>query len=124
PDAADRPRGPLTAAGVAALLRAHDSPLSGLGEEGIGALHRVAANNRRIAGRFVPGVFRGDVLAFRSGRAGGAHPYAAKAWDAHVTGEIRELDVDCTHMDMTAPRALDVIAPVIAARRPPAAPRP
>ncbi|MEU5690130.1 non-ribosomal peptide synthetase [Streptomyces venezuelae] len=115
-EASGGPRGPLTTAGVAALLREHDSPLAGLGEDGIEGLHRVAANNRRIAGEFVPDVFRGDVLAFRSGQAGDAHPHAVKAWDAHVTGEIHELEVDCTHLGMTTPAALDVIAPVIAAR--------
>ncbi|MFK4071670.1 amino acid adenylation domain-containing protein [Streptomyces sp. NPDC029674] len=105
--------GPLSTARVAALLREQDSPLAGLGEDGIAALHRVAANNRRIADRFTPGVFRGDVLAFRSGRATGSHPYATKAWDAHVTGEIHELEVDCTHLEMTTPAALDVIAPIL-----------
>nr|APD71718.1 non-ribosomal peptide synthetase 7 [Streptomyces sp.] len=109
-------RRPLSTPEVAALLREHDSPLAGLGEDGIEALHRVAANNRRIAEQFVPGVFRGDVLAFRSGRASGSHPYAAKAWDAHVTGEIHELEVDCTHLKMTTPAALDVIAPVLNTR--------
>ncbi|MEU5436803.1 amino acid adenylation domain-containing protein [Streptomyces sp. NPDC020719] len=111
PAARDGRTGPLTAAEVAALLREHDSPLADLGEQGIEALHRVAANNRRIAGEFVPGVFDGDVLAFRSARGDG--PYAVKAWDAHVTGEIHEFDVDCTHLGMTAPAALDVITRVI-----------
>ncbi|MGX1133815.1 amino acid adenylation domain-containing protein [Streptomyces glaucescens] len=116
-DPAHRPGAgaPATAAEVAALLREHDSPLSGLGESGIEALQRVAANNRRIAAEFTPGVFHGDVLAFRSGRDGAAQT-AAAAWGAHVTGEIHEVEVDCTHLEMTTPAALDVIAPVLNAR--------
>ncbi|MGP4091929.1 thioesterase domain-containing protein, partial [Streptomyces sp. KR55] len=105
--------GATTAAEVATLLREHDSPLSGLGESGIEALHRVAANNRRIAAEFAPGVFRGDVLAFRSGRDDTARPSAAGAWGAHVTGQVHEVEVDCTHLEMTTPTALDVIAPVL-----------
>ncbi|WP_371529227.1 amino acid adenylation domain-containing protein [Streptomyces sp. NBC_01283] len=103
----------LTAAEIAELLREQDSPLAGIGEAGIAAFSRVAANNRRIAGEFEPGVFRGDVLAFRSGRADGSHPYAVKAWDSHVTGEIHEYEVDCTHLEMTTPAALDVITQVL-----------
>ncbi|MET8569919.1 amino acid adenylation domain-containing protein [Streptomyces sp. NPDC004783] len=104
---------PATAAEVAALLREHDGPLAGLGESGVEALHRVAANNRRIADGFTPGVFRGDMLLFRSARDGAVRPSAAGAWDPHVTGEVHETEVDCTHLEMTTPAALDVIAPVI-----------
>ncbi|MFC8125290.1 amino acid adenylation domain-containing protein [Streptomyces sp. NPDC057302] len=112
PAADDRDK-PLSAAEIAGLLREQDSPLAGIGEAGIAAFNRVATNNRRIAGEFEPGVFRGDVLAFRSGRAEGSHPYAVKAWDSHVTGEIHEYEVDCTHLEMTTPAALDVITRVL-----------
>ncbi|MEV8015622.1 amino acid adenylation domain-containing protein [Streptomyces sp. NPDC086554] len=112
PAAGDRGRS-LSAAEIAELLREQDSPLAGIGERGIAAFNRVATNNRRIAGEFEPGVFQGDVLAFRSGQADGAHPYAVKAWDSHVTGEIHEYEVDCTHLEMTTPAALDVITQVL-----------
>ncbi len=111
--------GPLSAAGVAELLRQQDSPLAGLGERGIEALKHVTANNMRMAHDFTPGSFHGDVLAFRAARQTTEPLHAAKAWYAHVTGGINEFDLDCTHQEMTAPASLDVIAGVLRDRMSP-----
>ncbi|GAA2268475.1 hypothetical protein GCM10010430_62240 [Kitasatospora cystarginea] len=108
-----QPPVPLTAAAVAELLGRQEGPLAGLGVQGVEALKRVAANNTLIARDFTPGSFRGDLLAFRAGRHGGEQPPSAKAWAAHATGRIHEFDLDCTHQEMTAPAALDVIAGVL-----------
>ncbi|MGK4580265.1 amino acid adenylation domain-containing protein [Kitasatospora sp. HPMI-4] len=110
---ADVPPGPLSAAAVAERLRRQDSPLADLGEQGVEALKRVAASNMRIARDFAPGTFRGDVLVFRAGRHGAQEPPSAKTWAGHVTGEIHEFELDCTHREMTTPAALDVIAGVL-----------
>ncbi|MBL1098309.1 non-ribosomal peptide synthetase [Streptomyces coffeae] len=105
--------GPLEASEVAARLREEEGPLASLGEEGIAALRRVTGNNLRVARDFVPEVFHGDVVAFRAGRHGVDHPYAVKAWAPYVTGGIQEHEVDCAHLEMTTPAALDVITGVL-----------
>ncbi|MER7847144.1 amino acid adenylation domain-containing protein [Kitasatospora sp. NPDC096077] len=96
-----------------------DDPPAALGERGVAALKRVAANNMRIARGFVPGTFHGDVLAFRAARQPGGPLSPAKAWAAHVTGGIDEFELDCTHQEMTAPASLDVIAGVLRDRMSP-----
>ncbi|WBP86172.1 amino acid adenylation domain-containing protein [Kitasatospora cathayae] len=108
-----------SAADLAELLGRQDSPLAGLGERGVEALKRVAANNMRIARDFAPGTFRGDVLAFRAARHTVEPLSPAKAWAAHVTGGIDEFELDCTHQEMTAPASLDVIAGVLRDRMSP-----
>nr|WP_157527869.1 non-ribosomal peptide synthetase [Kibdelosporangium sp. MJ126-NF4]CEL16414.1 Siderophore biosynthesis non-ribosomal peptide synthetase modules [Kibdelosporangium sp. MJ126-NF4]CTQ90366.1 Siderophore biosynthesis non-ribosomal peptide synthetase modules [Kibdelosporangium sp. MJ126-NF4] len=105
--------GDLAAGEVAALLREHDGPLAGLGEDGIAAIKRVTRNNLRVAREFQPSVFRGGALAFRAARHGPNHPRAVVEWAPFVTGPVDEHEVDCLHLEMTGAVALDAIGDVL-----------
>ena len=104
-------------ADAVAVLRAAHSPLADLGEAGIAAVARVFADHVAAQSRFVPEVFRGDLLFFTAtaGRPDGM-PGPVPAWRPFVTGEIAERPVDCAHAGMTAPEPLARIGAELARR--------
>ncbi|MFD4181089.1 amino acid adenylation domain-containing protein, partial [Rhodococcus sp. NPDC058514] len=107
-------------AGDAALTyeRAADLLNESLGTgTGLTAAHleRIAdgfADSAENMHRFAPAVFDGDLLFFSARAEGGR---SAQEWQQAITGEIREVEVDCEHNQMIEPDALAVIGPVLAA---------
>ncbi|WP_245883356.1 amino acid adenylation domain-containing protein [Streptomyces hyaluromycini] len=106
----------LDAACFLAAVRGEGGLLSQLDEQEAEALRIVVTNNRRLAEKFSPGHFRGDLLFFTAVRDRGPDWPTAEVWRPHISGEIENHEVSCRHDDMTKPQAIARIGPVIAAR--------
>ncbi|MDO0924341.1 beta-ketoacyl synthase N-terminal-like domain-containing protein [Streptomyces sp. TG1A-8] len=86
------------------------------------AIAAVMRNNLRIAPRFVPGIYHGDVLFFsaredaRSSFEGDVSVMTGKAdsWRAHVNGTLEDHTVPCGHYEMTEPDPIARIGAVVA----------
>jgi acyl transferase domain-containing protein/thioesterase domain-containing protein len=115
-------------ADVAELLRLLDAsgPAAGAEVTAVEAdrIARVMRNNLRIAPRFSPEVFHGDVLFFSaiggSAGAGGSDDPSdaqgkAEEWGAYVDGVVEDHEVACGHYDMTEPEPIARIGGIVAA---------
>ena len=134
------PAGPPDVADVLDRLDARvaadpaSSPITGAQAAAIAVVMR---NNLRIAGRFAPGVFHGDVLFFGAREETGGEPPAdlavqpgkADSWRPHVDGTVHLHEVPCGHYEMTEPEPIALIGGVVAAAlrtasEPPSTPSP
>ncbi|MHB9857520.1 amino acid adenylation domain-containing protein [Streptomyces sp. YIM S03343] len=102
-----------------ALLRGQGGVLAGFDEATLARLLAACVNGTRLAGRFTPSVFDGDVMFFTAAAervADGAAEYGVdfSAWEPHVGGSVENYDVDCAHTDMTAAAPIREISRVIA----------
>ncbi|WP_051918518.1 non-ribosomal peptide synthetase [Prescottella defluvii] len=97
------------------LLRRADSPFSFLTAASISAMHENSLLAGTLVRRHRPSVFTGDLVFFTAAKDRREGIAAPRQWDAYVTGKVREVPVDCTHAEMTAPTALAVIGPILAA---------
>nr|WP_268983290.1 non-ribosomal peptide synthetase [Streptomyces musisoli] len=101
-----------------ALLRAHGGVLSGFDETVLARLLAACVNGTRLAARYTPAVFHGDVVFFTAAAErearGTGHDVHFSAWEAHVAGSVENYDVDCAHTDMTAAAPVQEISRVIA----------
>ncbi|TCO60560.1 non-ribosomal peptide synthase/polyketide synthase [Actinocrispum wychmicini] len=100
----------LTTVDAMELLAAAKSPVAGLGEDVLAAMARVYAENTAMMTRFVPEVFKGDMLHFAANS--GLSP---DSWQSYVDGMVRCHQVDSTHGRMLQPGPLGEIGPVLAA---------
>ncbi|MEU2424001.1 alpha/beta fold hydrolase, partial [Streptomyces sp. NPDC007851] len=91
--------------------RTPDSPLAGLGEDGLDALARVFVDLSNLE-RSAAGVFDGRIVFFAAGK-GRAVPTTAEVWRPYVTGDIEFHEVACVHGAMTQPAPLAVIGRVV-----------
>ncbi|MFF4032642.1 alpha/beta fold hydrolase, partial [Streptomyces sviceus] len=91
--------------------RTPESPLAGLGKDGLDALARVFVDLSNLK-RSTAGVFDGRLVFFAAGK-GRAVPTTAEVWRPHANGEVEFHEIGCTHGEMTLPAHLAVIGPVI-----------
>jgi amino acid adenylation domain-containing protein len=112
----DRP----PAAELARLTSRHNPAFDGLGADDVAAIVDVMIDNVGLIPTFRPAVFDGDVTFFSAERDRHQHGLSAQGWRPYVSGDIEVHAVDCEHLDMTRPAALDVIAAVLAGRLDPA----
>lgn len=93
-----------------------DLTLAGLGELDTSTLVDVFTSTRALLAGISLGVFHGDLLLFEAVRDRPPEsPFTADLWHPHITGRLLVQRVDCVHSDMTTPRALDCIGPVLQA---------
>ncbi|WP_327187336.1 type I polyketide synthase [Streptomyces sp. NBC_01334] len=86
------------------------------------AVADVMRNNLRLAPRFEPGVFHGDVLFFSADDEPATDfagdlavlPGKADAWRAQVRGTLHDHRVPCGHYEMTEPEPLALIGTAVA----------
>jgi amino acid adenylation domain-containing protein len=76
-------------------------------------LERVCANNLRLADRYVPGTFRGDVLFFAAQEDGRPAYLTPAQWRDHVTGRVVVHPVLGGHYELMHPGPLEQIAGVL-----------
>lgn len=79
------------------------------------ALVTTILHNARLAGRYSPVAYEGDLLYFSATRGQSAGQALVEAWRPHVAGVIDNYDIDCTHLDMTNPAPLADIGHRLAA---------
>jgi amino acid adenylation domain-containing protein len=103
---------PLDSVGALKILGQQGDILATLTEDEIGAIVQVMKRNSRLAGKFVPQRFRGDMLLFAAIRGG--VPPSAESWAPYVSGRVVRHDIDCEHVDMMRPVPLAKIGLVLA----------
>ncbi|MGP2442284.1 amino acid adenylation domain-containing protein [Streptomyces sp. JW3] len=101
---------------VLATLRAAGSPLAGLTDRTLSRIVDIVPNHARMMRAHEHRVYEGDVLFFTAAAPRAEDWLTRDAWRPHVTGEIVNLDLDCTHPQLMRDRYLDDIAAVLAAR--------
>ncbi|MEU2423990.1 amino acid adenylation domain-containing protein [Streptomyces sp. NPDC007851] len=94
---------------------APDSPLAGLGADGLATLAKVFAASSGLRSRFSSGVFDGEMVFFAAA-AGRADHSPKEIWAPHVSGGIEVHSIDSTHGRMTEPGPLAVIGRLVAGR--------
>ncbi|WAC56477.1 amino acid adenylation domain-containing protein [Gordonia sp. SL306] len=94
-------------------VRAAGGPLAGLSEADFEAVHRTFRHATPLAAHWRPGTFRGDMTFVTA--AGDPPPGrpAVDDWRDHVSGEIAETVVHCTHARMLLPENVTGFAAAI-----------
>ena len=87
--------------------------LSDLDEPAQEAIRDAYKNNTRIMRRYVPQLFRGDILLFVATQGEAKPPI--ESWRPHVEGQIRDYKIDCTHDAMMDPLPAAKIGKVLTA---------
>jgi amino acid adenylation domain-containing protein len=113
---------PMDDEALRALLGEHAEALD---DRQIATVGRIMANNGDLARTCQPGKFDGDVVFFRAteGKDTAGKDTAGKdtafpevtCWDPFVGGRIELHDIACGHHEMTDPRALGQIQPILTA---------
>ncbi|KAG0318637.1 hypothetical protein BG000_004123 [Podila horticola] len=77
----------------------------------------IAFNNAKMAKRFTPLVFSGDILIFRATvpQNENAPLIDPTSWSPYTLGEIQVHDVECSHVEMDNPESIALIGSVVAA---------
>ncbi|KAG0053629.1 hypothetical protein BGZ83_000770, partial [Gryganskiella cystojenkinii] len=78
----------------------------------------VILNNSKLARRFTPGVYSGDILFFRAlvPTNEDVPLVDPDSWKPHILGSIEVHDVACSHLDMDKPEIIALVGGTIAAR--------
>ncbi|MER5761807.1 amino acid adenylation domain-containing protein [Streptomyces sp. NPDC002082] len=93
-----------------------ESPLAGLGAEGLSALVGVFVDIANLSDHISVGTFMGDILFFAATADKPGSDLTPDVWSPHTTGRIDVHEIDCVHGAMTQPRHLSAIGRVLAAR--------
>ncbi len=101
---------------VLATLRRAGSPLAGLGDRTLSSIVDIVPNHARMMRQHVHRGYEGDLLFFTAAAPRAEDWLTREAWRAHVTGDIVNHDLDCTHPQLMRDRFLDSIGEVLAAR--------
>ncbi len=104
---------PLTDGQFAELVRRVPDMPGSLDDAELAALVDVTANNRRLLGEFTPTTYDGDLLFFTAAQDPDAIFDRHGSWQPYVEGRVDNHDIPCTHGEMTRPRSLDRIGPVL-----------
>ncbi|MGW0855498.1 amino acid adenylation domain-containing protein [Streptomyces sp. NPDC002690] len=105
-----------TRADVLATLRRAGSPLAGLSDRTLSRIVDIVPHHARLMREHRHDTYRGDVLFFTAAAPRAEDWLTRDAWRAHVTGEIVNHDLDCTHARLLQGDNLDTVATVLAAR--------
>jgi nonribosomal peptide synthetase DhbF len=103
---------PLSVSEALEILRREGDLLSTLEEHQVAAIIEVFEANGRLAGKFTPQRFEGDVLLFTATQ--GEAPPPPDAWQPFVNGKIEVHALDCEHVHMMQPLPLAKIAMTLA----------
>jgi amino acid adenylation domain-containing protein len=85
----------------------------GLSEEEYRRLARITRANAAISRRHEPGVFRGPALLLVAEQ--GRSASAAGRWAPHITGQVTEVTLPCTHPGMVRPEILPRVGSAVSA---------
>ncbi|MCZ9344538.1 hypothetical protein NGM37_43010, partial [Streptomyces sp. TRM76130] len=91
-------------------------PLAGLTDRTLSRIVDIVPNHARMMREHEHRVYDGDVLFFTAAAPRAEDWLTREAWRPYVTGEIVNLDLDCTHPQLMRDRYLDDIAAVLTAR--------
>ncbi|HDR6312417.1 TPA: amino acid adenylation domain-containing protein [Bacillus cereus] len=106
---------PLTMESAVEILRKDGSALASLEEETILNLKETYVNSVGLLGKYVPKVYNGDILFFRSTVIPEwFDPISPNTWLNYLDGEIVQHDIDCRHKDLCQPGPLTEIGQVLA----------
>ncbi|MEU1125063.1 amino acid adenylation domain-containing protein [Streptomyces sp. NPDC005899] len=108
--------GEQTRADVVATLRRAGSPLAGLSDLTLSRIVDIVPNHARLMREHEHDVFDGDLLFFTASAPRAEDWLTREAWRPHVSGDIVNHDVDCTHPQLLRSPFLDGITSVLAAR--------
>ncbi|WP_320774142.1 amino acid adenylation domain-containing protein [Streptomyces sp. CRN 30] len=108
--------GERTREDVLATLRAAGSPLAGLTDRALSRIVDIVPNHARMMREHTHRAYDGDVLFFTAAAPRAEDWLTRESWRPYVTGEIVNLDLDCTHPQLMRDRYLDDIAAVLTAR--------
>ncbi len=92
--------------------KSSDSPLAGIGPDGLDTLVRVFTEHRNLRRRFRSEVLDGDMVFFVA-TADRATPPNPAAWDPHVTGTVDVHEIATAHGTMTQPEPLALIGRIV-----------
>lgn len=106
---------PETVGTLTEVLAERSSPMAGLEPSVLGALVRTYRNTAKVLREYRHDPYDGDVLFFHATRAGIGPDHDPHEWDRFISGDLRVIDVDCTHREMTRPGPLEHIASVLRA---------
>ncbi|UOB81277.1 non-ribosomal peptide synthetase DhbF [Bacillus sp. ZJS3] len=106
---------PLTMESAVEILHKDGSALASLEEETILNLKETYVNSVGLLGKYVPKVYNGDILFFRSTVIPEwFDPISPNTWLNYLDGEIVQHDIDCRHKDLCQPGPLTEIGQVLA----------
>jgi len=103
---------PLQVSTALRILRREGDILANLEEHQVTNILQVMRNNTRLANKFVPRQFNGDMLFFAATRD--ESPSAADSWKPYVSGKVAIYEIDCEHIHMMRPAPLAKIGSVLA----------
>ncbi|MFK4106265.1 amino acid adenylation domain-containing protein [Streptomyces sp. NPDC019531] len=95
---------------VLATLRRAGSPLAGLGDRTLSRIVDIVPNHAHLMREHEHRCFEGDLLFFTAAAPRAEDWLTREAWRPHVSGEIVNHDLDCTHPQLLRDRNLDDIA--------------
>ena len=105
---------PLTMESAVEILRKDGSALASLEEETILNLKETYVNSVGLLGKYIPKVYNGDILFFRSTVIPDwFDPISPNTWLNYLDGQIVQYDIDCRHKDLCQ-RPLTEIGQVLA----------
>ncbi|WP_438445411.1 amino acid adenylation domain-containing protein [Gorillibacterium sp. sgz5001074] len=108
---------PLDFAAAMEILNRDGSALANLEESTIRNLKETYVHSVRIMGEYKPGVYRGDVLFFRSTVIPDWFtPLYPDTWSPYFQGGIELVELNCRHKDMCQPEPLAEIGRYLANR--------
>ncbi|KAI7830394.1 Alpha/Beta hydrolase protein [Gamsiella multidivaricata] len=78
----------------------------------------IIINNKKLAKRFTPSVYSGDILFFRATIPQDENtPLVDSAsWKPYTLGKVEVHDVECTHLEMDKPENIALIGGIVAAK--------
>ncbi|KEK23981.1 amino acid adenylation domain-containing protein [Bacillus gaemokensis] len=108
---------PLDMANAIDILRRDGSALASLEEETILNLKETYVNSVGLLGKYVPKLFRGNIVFFRSTIIPEwFDPISPDTWHSYIDGELEQYEIDCRHKDLCQPGPLTEIGQVLANR--------
>ncbi|WP_428956288.1 amino acid adenylation domain-containing protein [Streptomyces sp. cg35] len=101
---------------VLATLRTAGSPLAGLTDGTLSRIVDIVPNHARMMRAHTHRRFDGDVLFFTAAAPRPESWLTREAWRPHVTGEVANHDLPCTHPELLRDDHVEVIAKALSLR--------
>jgi thioesterase domain-containing protein/acyl carrier protein len=92
---------------------APESPLAGIGADGLATMPQVFVDSYRLRRGFSSGIFEGDMVFFVA-TAGRTRPADPDVWRPYVAGTVEVHEIPSTHGAMTRPEPLAAIGRIVA----------
>ncbi|GAA2341987.1 amino acid adenylation domain-containing protein [Streptomyces kunmingensis] len=101
---------------VLATLRKAGSPLAGLTDATLSRIVDIVPNHARMMRAHTHRRYDGDVLFFTAAAPRPESWLTREAWRPHVTGEVTNHDLPCTHPELLRDEHVEVIAKALSVR--------